>query len=222
MSHATPHFDVFAGSLRGIEYEINPWMSVPSGRSAACASAMARLRQILLNTGVETPLRDPEPGLPDLVFTANAALIYRASSPFALPPSRAAEEENVFRSWFEPTASRSSSTAGHVIRRRRRRLLLRRHAVRRLPHAERRPWPSANRPQLGCRVIPVELVDPYYYHLDTCFCPLAPDWQPGFPVNFPVTTAALLVRELVAELIEVEPEEAKSFACNAVVVGHQE
>ena len=25
-----------------------------------------------------------------------------------------------------------------------------------------------------CRVIPVELVNPYYYHLDTCFCPLRP------------------------------------------------
>ena len=26
---------------------------------------------------------------------------------------------------------------------------------------------------LGCRVIPLELVDPRFYHLDTCFCPLA-------------------------------------------------
>ena len=35
---------------------------------------------------------------------------------------------------------------------------------------------------LECRVIPVELVDPYYYHLDTCFCPLAPGvaaWDPA-------------------------------------------
>ena len=28
---------------------------------------------------------------------------------------------------------------------------------------------------LGCRVIPLELVEPRYYHLDTCFCPLAAD-----------------------------------------------
>ena len=24
------------------------------------------------------------------------------------------------------------------------------------------------------RVMPLELVDPSFYHLDTCFCPLAP------------------------------------------------
>ena len=33
----------------------------------------------------------------------------------------------------------------------------------------------------GCRVIPLELVDPYYYHLDTCFCPLAP----GMAIYYP-------------------------------------
>jgi len=27
---------------------------------------------------------------------------------------------------------------------------------------------------LGIQVLPLELVNPYYYHLDTCFCPLAP------------------------------------------------
>src|SRR5690606_8020403 len=26
--------------------------------------------------------------------------------------------------------------------------------------------------QIGCRVIPLQLVDTRYYHLDTCFCPL--------------------------------------------------
>ena len=36
---------------------------------------------------------------------------------------------------------------------------------------------------LGCRVIPLELVDPYYYHLDTCFCPLAPDVAIYYPAG---------------------------------------
>ena len=37
---------------------------------------------------------------------------------------------------------------------------------------------------LGVRVIPVELVDPRYYHLDTCFCPLAPDAAIWYPPAF--------------------------------------
>ena len=36
---------------------------------------------------------------------------------------------------------------------------------------------------LGCRVIPLELVDPYYYHLDTCFCPLAPGQAIYYPAG---------------------------------------
>ena len=34
---------------------------------------------------------------------------------------------------------------------------------------------------LACRVISLELVDPRFYHLDTCFCPLAP----GVAIYYP-------------------------------------
>ena len=37
---------------------------------------------------------------------------------------------------------------------------------------------------LGCRVIPLELHHPYYYHLDTCFCPLAADLAIYYPAAF--------------------------------------
>ena len=71
---------------------------------------------------------------------------------------------------------------------------------------------------LGCRVIPVELVDPYYYHLDTCFCPLAPGVAIYLPPAFDSYGRAALQAH-VPQLIEVHPEEARRFACNAVVVG---
>jgi len=38
--------------------------------------------------------------------------------------------------------------------------------------------------RLGVRVIPVELVDPYYYHLDTCFCPLRKGLAIYYPAAF--------------------------------------
>ena len=71
---------------------------------------------------------------------------------------------------------------------------------------------------VGRRVIPVELVDPYYYHLDTCFCPLAPGVAAYFPGAFD-HYGQLAIREAVETLIEVDREEATTFACNAVVVG---
>jgi N-dimethylarginine dimethylaminohydrolase len=71
----------------------------------------------------------------------------------------------------------------------------------------------------GSRVVPLELIDGYYYHLDTCFCPLAPGeaiWYPGAFDDYGRRALA----EVVPSLIEVAPEEARSFACNAVVVGN--
>jgi N-dimethylarginine dimethylaminohydrolase len=71
---------------------------------------------------------------------------------------------------------------------------------------------------IGCRVIPVELVDPYYYHLDTCFCPLAPGEAIYFPPAFDDYGRAALEAH-IPNLIEIDAAEAPSFACNAVVVG---
>ena len=62
----------------GIEYEINPWMS--RSRQADRELAIEQwegLVAILTRLGVEIALLTPAAGLPDLVFTANAALVYR-------------------------------------------------------------------------------------------------------------------------------------------------
>lgn len=73
---------------------------------------------------------------------------------------------------------------------------------------------------LGVRTIQLELVDPRYYHLDTCLCPLG-------------AGRAMVVREAFApesfralanafdDLIEVTPDDAQRFACNALLVGDQ-
>jgi N-dimethylarginine dimethylaminohydrolase len=72
--------------------------------------------------------------------------------------------------------------------------------------------------RLGCRVLPLELVDPYYYHLDTCFCPLAPGLAVYYPAAFDDYGRRALA-DWAPQLIPVEEAEARSFACNAVVVG---
>ena len=57
----------------GIEYEINPWMSKQRGSSPERANAQWRkLYETLVGLGVTIELMTPQPGLPDLVFTANA------------------------------------------------------------------------------------------------------------------------------------------------------
>ena len=67
-----------APDFYGIEYEINPWMNTERQTDHAIAvSQWNALRQILMENGAAIELLTPVAGLPDLVFTANAALIYR-------------------------------------------------------------------------------------------------------------------------------------------------
>ena len=61
----------------GIEYEINPWMNVRLGSDAERARRQWNaLRLVLEELGVLVELVEPVAGLPDLVFTANAGLVY--------------------------------------------------------------------------------------------------------------------------------------------------
>ncbi|MEZ6073731.1 MAG: hypothetical protein R3C10_26500 [Pirellulales bacterium] len=65
-------------SYFGIEYEINPWMNVHSGADAVLAvQQWEGLRRLLVDAGAAIEEITPIAGLPDLVFTANAGLVFR-------------------------------------------------------------------------------------------------------------------------------------------------
>jgi arginine dihydrolase len=71
---------------------------------------------------------------------------------------------------------------------------------------------------LGRLVMPLELIDPRFYHLDTCFCPVAPGAAIYFPGAFDQYGRRVLETH-VDRLLPVAEAEAARFACNAVVVG---
>ena len=204
----------------GIEYEINPWMKrdVPSDRQVAVQQWNA-LRSILTELGAEIRLMEPVAGLPDLVFTANAGLVWK--DVVFLPNFRHGPRQGetpVDDAWFQsqgfaterPPDALSFEGAGdalfcgdtlyggYIIR----------------STAASIQWVGR---RMGCRVIPLQLVDEHFYHVDTCFCPIAADAAIFFPGAFDHYGIAAL--KSVPRLIPVVPEEAARFACNAVVVG---
>ncbi|MDX1944823.1 MAG: arginine deiminase-related protein [Pirellulaceae bacterium] len=218
---STPRILMCPPDHYGIEYEINPWMSRSRQADRPLAITQWRaLRDILTGLGVKVELLEPVAGLPDLVFTANAAMIYRRRAILShFRHQQRQGEEPLCAQWFAEQG----------------------FAVERLPEgryfegagdalfcgdtlvAGYRIRSDVRSQQLvgqlvEARVVPVELVDEHYYHLDTCFCPLAPGRAIWFPGAFDDYGRRALV-ELVPELIEVAAEEAQSFACNAVVVG---
>jgi N-dimethylarginine dimethylaminohydrolase len=207
----------------GIHYEINPWMN--SARQAdhplACEQ-WAALHSQLVAAGAAIVEVEPAAGLPDLVFTANAALIYgdRAVISRFKHPQRQGEEPH-FRRWFadqgwkivETPAGCSFEGAGDALFCGD--TLFAGYRLR----SDARGHQQIGE-QLGVRVLPLELVDPYYYHLDTCFCPLTADSAIYYPAAFDEYGRRVLA-ENIPTLVAVEEEEARSFACNAVVVGRR-
>src|SRR5204863_7615731 len=71
---------------------------------------------------------------------------------------------------------------------------------------------------LHCQVLPLELVNTSFYHLDTCFCPLAPGEALWYPEAFDSYGRKVIERH-IPRLLAVNQAEAHRFGCNAVVVG---
>ena len=205
----------------GIEYEINAWMD--RKRQADHGKAVRQwssLRDIVQKLGATVEILDPADGLPDMVFTANAGLIYRDRvilSRFRPEERRGEQAHN--HAWFarngfsvhelpEDVYFEGAGDALFVGE-----TLIAGYRMRSDIHGQQQLGEI-----LGCRVIPLELVDPYYYHLDTCFCPLAPDTAIYFPGAFDDYGRKALA-ESTERLIEIRPEEAQRFGGNAVVVG---
>ena len=66
------------------------------------------------------------------------------------------------------------------------------------------------------------LVEPEYYHLDTCFCPLDGGHLLFYPKAFSSNDVRLFYDKFGKDnCIEVSEEDAKNFACNAISLGNK-
>jgi N-dimethylarginine dimethylaminohydrolase len=212
----------------GIDYEINPWMN--RQRQVVRRRAMAQWRNLyraltgetatLSGPVAEVELLSPKWGLPDLVFTANAGLVYgNRFVPSRFRHQERAGEEPIFRAWFaehgfelvdlpEGCAFEGAGDAlfcgetlfaGYYYR-----SDIRSHRM----LSER----------LGVPVLSLELVDPRFYHLDTCFCPLDSAAAIYYPGAFDEYGRRVL-QERIPHLIGINDEDAARFGANAVVLG---
>jgi N-dimethylarginine dimethylaminohydrolase len=205
----------------GIEYEINPWMNREVGSDPGRAVPQwTRLFEALVELGVTIQRLDPVPGLPDLVFTANAGLVYRKafiSSRFRFGVRQG--ETPYFERWAEQygfevihlpegmmfEGAGDALFCGETLY----------SGYRFRSDARSHQWIAE---YLKIENLPLELVDPRFYHLDTCFCPLAENQALYYPGAFDDYGRSVL-RNRISNLIEVSAEEAALFSCNAVVVG---
>lgn len=209
-----------APTYYGIEYEINPWMSrsQQSNRQLAQQQWEALRRLLEERMDIDVRLVEPQPGLPDMVFTANAGLVWKRnfiSSNFRHEVRRG--ESPHYEAWFrdqgfdiihlperyhfegEGDLLRCGQTwfAGYHIR------------------------SDINAHQKVAEIIEqeilsLELTSDWFYHLDTCFCPLSESQALFYPPAFD-PYACKVLEDNIPKLIPVSSEEARRFACNAIV-----
>jgi len=235
MTSPHAHFLMCRPQHFAVTYKINPWMD-PTGwardnRALAVAAGeeWAGLRAALQELGARIELVPPVAGLPDLVFTANAAVVLDGKallSRFRYPQRR--REEAHFEAAFRTLHARGLIDA-----------------VRKLPEglvlegagdcvwdtSRNRFWmgygPRSDaaardlvEETFGTEVTALELDDARFYHLDTAFCPLPGGEVMYLPAAFTAEgRAAIADRVAGDQRIEIAMEDACTLAANAVCIG---
>jgi len=211
-----------------IDYEINPWMRLSNRVDPDLARAQWQGLMTVLErqAGAVLERLAPVPGLPDMVFTANAGVVVgRRAVPSRFRHPERRREEPHFEAWFRAHGYEVTKLeeglyfegAGDLLG---------------FPEAVPARWFGGYRQRsevraydrlgdlFGCEIVPVELVDSRFYHLDTCFCPLSGGDLLYYPPAFD-RYARAVIEDQISEgrRLAVPEEEALRFACNAVCVG---
>lgn len=210
-----------------LRYAINPWMQpdrVRIDRARAGRQWRALCKVLAQEAALE--LLKPSAGLPDLVFTANAGLVFgRRVVPARFRHSERQGEEARVRAWFAAAGFELCELPEGLVFEGAGDALFE-HEGRRVwlgcgPRSDARVAPALAK-LLGIDVEPLRLVDPRFYHLDTCFCPLPRGGLLWFPAAFD-SESRLRVEAAFApdRRISVVEAEAVRFACNAVCLGER-
>ena len=207
-----------------IDYEINPWMhrSNVVNPERAVQQWYELMRVLEREAGVILEQMTPVPGLPDLVFTANAGVVVeRKAVPSRFRYSERQREEAYFEGWFRDHGYEIITLdqgcffegAGDLL-------------------GFSDCWFGGYRQRSDIRafpflsdifkqeILPLELIDQRFYHLDTCFCPLSRGELLYYPPAFDRYGQAAIAERISADRrVAVPEDEALQFACNAVCVG---
>ncbi|MBI3434458.1 MAG: amidinotransferase [Proteobacteria bacterium] len=217
-----------------VSYRINPWMDPNSwaldGRALASSSRRewARLHQCLVDCGARIELVSPVRDVPDLVFTANAAVVLDGKallSRFRYPQRRL--EEAHFAAAFQKLRRRGVidivetlpqglvlEGAGDCVW----------DGVRKLfwmGYGPRSDFSACNSVAgvFGAEVVALELADARFYHMDTALRPLPRGEVMYVPGAFTRKGRAVIERLVKpVDRIALAMDDALSLSANAVCV----
>ena len=233
---ARPHVLMCPPRHFAVTYSINPWMDPQSWTESGgnlhreAERQWAALRDALTVAGALVETIEPAADLPDLVFTANAAVVLDRKavlSRFRHPQRR--DEEPIFAAAFAALAVRGLldeisalpdgiilEGAGDCIWDAKRRLFWLGCGFR----SDARAAAILDR-QFGRPCLPLPLAEACFYHLDTAFCALPCGSVIYYPEAFtPAARTTIEAHVAPDQRIALDRADAEHFAANAVCMGN--
>lgn len=204
-----------------VDYEINPWMHKDEQVDKQLAQKQwSILADTYRELGVGVETISPVLGLPDMVFTANAGLVLGREVVLAsFKYSERQPETEYFASWFKKNKFEIVELAeGEYFEGQGEALwfgdtLIAGWGFRATIESHQKLQET-----IAPNLLSIKLIDPRFYHLDTCFLPIDRDTAAYYPAAFDFSSKKEL-QTLIPNLIEVSEKEAEAFACNSVVIG---
>lgn len=208
-----------------VDYVINPWMA---GHESTLDVDLAKTQWRALRDTIaefaEIAEIEPQPGLPDLVFTANAGAVYgnKAVASHFMPHERRPEEAH-YKKWFRDNGfdlldldeKIGFEGAGDCLFDRGGPWLWTGYGYRTEieAHAEIQKFFDVD-------MVSIKLTDSRFYHIDTCFCPLAGGFLMYHPPAFDFDSRIAIESRIPPhKRIVVDTMDAGNFACNAINLG---
>ena len=226
--YTRPTFLMCPPEWYGVDYVLNPWMAGNVHRSSRdLAFAQWKGMYNVLRGVADVRLLHPEPGCPDMVFLGHGALVQHgvaALASFCHPQRRA--ESNYLRHWlasqgflvWETGRETAFEGEGDVTFDQHGETLWAAHGVRTCRAVHSHVAAAWHVPAQAIRSL--HLVDPRFYHLDTCFAPLAEDFLLYYPGAFDTASLRLIEEVYPAEKrLTVEEQDATRMACCALNIG---
>ena len=204
-----------------VPWQINPWMNLENQPNKETAwRQWHKIFEIYQRLRLRVLLIQPIKGLPDMIFTANAAWGRKGNfviSSFRHPERR--PEQDYYKTWLEsrgfkttePPSGINFEGQGDFITTKEAYLFG--HGIR--SSIEAMDFIKKNM-NLIKEIIPLKLVNQKFYHLDTCMMYIYPiNAIMYFPEAFDEEGLSR-IKNLEANKIEVTQEEAESFICNGI------
>jgi N-dimethylarginine dimethylaminohydrolase len=205
-----------------VEYEINPWMNINNRPD----TALARVQWIyavetLSSLGCEMTFVDPVKDQPDMVFTANSALVYGRQAILGRFRHKERQgEEPHYEAWFKKHGYEIHHLPGEMPFEGEGDITFYGDFIL-MGYGQRtdvRVHPRVAE-IVGKKAISLELIDPSFYHLDTCLVHIPEaDLILFYPGAFSPKSAGV-IRGLPSRILEVGEEDARHFVCNSVPIG---